>query len=174
MTAEKLNTAEIFLFLDKISFGFLQLLSAADEGKINTIPFKDSWTAAQLASHIIKSNKAIAQALHMEGKDAERDPAKRVDELKGMFLDYTRKFQSPEFTTPKQGIYQKKPLVADLVASADELKALRNKVKLSEMISLPSFGEITKLELIYFVQYHTQRHLHQLKNILHVAEKIRL
>ena len=32
--------------------------------------------------------------------------------------------------------------------------------------NLPVFGEITKLELLHFVLYHTQRHIHQLKKIL--------
>jgi len=36
-------------------------------------------------------------------------------------------------------------------------------IRLAEIIALPIFGEVTKLELLYFVLYHTQRHIHQLK-----------
>ena len=38
-------------------------------------------------------------------------------------------------------------------------------MNLSEMISHSLFGEVTKLELLHFVVYHTQRHIHQLKKI---------
>ncbi len=37
---------------------------------------------------------------------------------------------------------------------------------LSQIMNLSVFGDITKVELLYFVLYHTQRHIHQLKNIL--------
>ena len=36
----------------------------------------------------------------------------------------------------------------------------------SELLDLPPIGEITKLEVLYFVLYHTQRHIHQLKNVI--------
>lgn len=165
MATDTLNTKEFFASLDDTSSELLQLISSADSTTINTVPFKGSWTAAQLASHVTKSNKAIAQALSMEGKTAERNPAERVPELKKMFLDFTAKFNSPEFIRPKQDSYQKEALIAELKKSIEQLKELRSKINLSEIISLPAFGEITKPGLLYFVLYHTQRHVHQLKNI---------
>jgi DinB superfamily len=176
MTTDILNTKEFFASLDETSSGLLQLISSADSTTINTIPsdsyrIKNSWTAAQLASHVTKSNKAIVQALNMEGKKANRNPAERVPELKKIFLDFTTKFNSPEFIRPKQDTYQKEALIADLKKSNEQLKELRSKINLSEIISLPAFGEITKLELLHFVLYHTQRHVHQLKNIFHALKE---
>src|SRR5580693_3581234 len=114
MATDTLNTKEFFAPLDEVSFELVYLISSADSESINTVPFEDSWTAAQLASHVTKSNKAIAQALTMEGKTAERSPAKRVPELKKMFLDFTVKFNSPEFTRPNKDSYQKEALIAEL------------------------------------------------------------
>ena len=107
----------------------------------------------------------------MEAKQAERNPGERVHQLKAMFLDFATKFQSPEFIRPTQDTYQKDTLIARLKRSNELLKEVANKVNLSEIISLPAFGEITKLELLHFVLYHTQRHTHQLKNIIQVTEK---
>ena len=87
-----------------------------------------------------------------------------------MFLDFTMKFNSPEFITPKADSYEKETLITDLTKSIEHLRELRNKINLSEIISLPAFGEITKLELLHFVLYHTQRHIHQLKNILNTVK----
>jgi len=171
MTTEKLNTKELFALLTDTTSEFVELISSAESTTINTVPFEDSWTAAQLASHVTKSNKAITQALNMEGKTAGRNPDERAQELKAIFLDFTAKFQSPEFILPTKKTYQKEEVIEKLKKSIEQLDDVRNKVNLSEIISLPAFGEITKLELLYFVLYHTQRHIRQLRNILRLAYK---
>jgi hypothetical protein len=143
------------------------LLSPLREEQINTIPFKDSWTAAQLATHVTKSNKAIAQAMEMEGAPAVRDPAEKVQGLKDTFLNFNHKMKSPAFIVPEEGQYKKEKMMAALAKSNEALKENAGKANLVEMINLPAaFGEITKLELLHFVWYHTKRHNHQLKNIL--------
>ncbi len=172
MVKENLNTSELFELLEQTFSELLKMISSTDTEKMNTIPFKDSWTAAQVASHMTKSNNAIARSLRMEGKNAERYPGERTDELKKMFLNYSVKFQSPEFILPTRDIYQKEMLIDDLKQSIDELKETGNIVNLSEIINLPAFGEITKYELLHFVLYHTQRHIHQVKNIFEcIGEK---
>ena len=171
MATHTLNMKEFFSSLDKATSELLQLISSAGPVSINLIPFANSWTAAQLSVHITKSNKAIAQALNMEGNSAERNPDARAEELKKMFLDFSVKFNSPEFIRPQQDNYEKETITEALKASVEHLKELRSKTNLSEIISLPEFGEITKLELLYFVLYHTQRHIYQLKNIFHELKK---
>ena len=152
--------------VNRASTELLALLEPLDEKQINTIPFKESWTAAQLATHVTKSNKAMAQAMEMEGKPTERDPAARAKELKDLFLDFSIKFKSPEFILPTQNRYEKEPLIAALQKSNERLKENAARVAITKKISLPAFGEITKLELLHFVLYHTQRHIRQLKNII--------
>ena len=171
MIKDKLNTFKLFTSLEHTSSELVLLISSADSSTINTIPFKDSWTAAQIAAHILKSNKAIAQSLYMEGKNAERGPGERTAELKKMFLNFTVKFQSPAFILPTRDIYQKDILIEDLKKSIEQLMEAGNTVNLSEIISLPAFDEITKYELLHFVLYHTQRHNHQLKNIFENINK---
>src|SRR5258706_241930 len=107
MTTEKLNTKELFISLDYIFSELLATIEALSEPALNTVPFTDSWTAAQLATHVTRSNSSIAQALDMEAKKAERNPGERVPELKEIFLDFTIKFQSPDFIIPAAGKYAK-------------------------------------------------------------------
>lgn len=173
-----LDTKTIFASLDKAFSQLLGIISSTDSNNINIIPtdnheLKESWTAAQVMVHITKSNKAIRQSLKMEGKISGRDPGERAAELKKMFLDFTVKFQSPEFIIPEKDIYQKEILVAELNNSVKGLKETAATVDLSEIISLPAFGEITKFELLHFVLYHTRRHIHQVKNILRTLESNR-
>jgi hypothetical protein len=171
VTTEKLNTKELFISLDYAFSELVMMIEALSEASLNTVPFADSWTAAQLAAHVTKSNSSIAQALDMEAKKTERNPGERAPELKEMFLDFTIKFQSPEFIRPAEGFYEKEKLITKLKKSIEQLKEQWNKVNLAEILSLPAFGEITKLELLYFVLYHTQRHVHQLKKIIWVINK---
>lgn len=170
MITEKLNTQQLFASLDEVWTAFFNLVSSADEKHINVTPFEDSWTIAQLATHVKKSNNGIIQALQMEGKHCERNAGERTEELKKIFLDFDAKYQSPEFIVPEKKEYKKEAVVEQLKNSIEQLKRLRTKAELSETINLPAFGEITKLEILYFVLYHTQRHLHQLKNILSIID----
>jgi hypothetical protein len=166
MLTDTINKQELFVSLDETWSVLLKLISSAEPVIINIAPFEDSWTIAQLATHVTKSNKAIDQGLNMEGKPAERNPEEGVPNLKKMFLDFTVKFKSPEFIEPGKGNYIKDAVIESLKKSIEVLQITRDKVGLTDMINLPVFGEITKLELLHFVLYHTQRHNHQLKKIL--------
>jgi uncharacterized damage-inducible protein DinB len=169
MVIERLDTEKLFKELDKITSTFLSLVTSTGEDFLDTIPFEGSWTIAQLASHITKSNNAIIQALQMQGKPAERNIDERVDELKKTFLNYKVKFQSPEFILPTKTIYSKQIVVERLKNSIDSIKQMGTVTDLSDVISLPAFGEITKYELLNFVIVHTKRHIRQLKNMLHYS-----
>jgi hypothetical protein len=166
MIAQKINTEKLFVCLDETSAELLQLVHAVDVDIFNAVPFANSWTAGQVIVHVIKSNLAIAKALKLEGKTMDRDPDERVNELKDLFLDFTIKFQSPDFILPPEMNYNKEEIVRDFLQSIGQLKEGSNDVNLAEAITHEAFGEITKLELLYFVLFHTQRHMHQLQNIL--------
>ena len=170
MFQKKINTKELFASLDNVASEFLQLIASLSEKQINTIPFKDSWTAGQLAEHITKSNTGIAKALNIEGKPTDRNPGERERELKEMFLDFTIKFPASEFLLPTKDIYNKETVIADLKKSIERLKQESDKATLSEAINHRAFGEITKLELLHFAKFHTQRHLHQLKKIVQIVK----
>ena len=165
MITEKLNTIELFEAYDDISLQLSKLVAAFTEENFNVIPFANSWTASQVCEHIIKTNKSIAHALSKKGATTEREPDQRVIELKEILLDFTRKFQAPEFVIPTKSDYKKEVFFQDLKESMEGIKALSKTINVSEMIIVPGFGELTKLELLHFIVYHAQRHIIQLKNV---------
>ncbi len=166
MATETVDTTELFAHLDTTWDELIKLVSLIPEGLINTIPFANSWTVAQLATHVAKSNNAIAQGLDMKGDPARRNIDEGASRLKKMFLDLDTKFQSPEFIRPENKVYRKEEVITDLKNSVTRLKNKRTTANLSEVINLKVFSEVTKLELLHFVLYHTQRHIYQLKNII--------
>jgi hypothetical protein len=165
MTAEKVHTKQLFASLDKTTGEFLQLVSSFGDDAINTIPFKNSWTAAQVADHVTKSNRSVIQSLHVAGKTSKRGADERADELKQLFLNFSTKLHSPDFILPARDIYDKEKLLSDLKDSIDEIRHLSESVNLFESLDHRAFGDITKLEILHFVVYHTQRHIHQLNKI---------
>jgi hypothetical protein len=48
-----MNTEEVFLEIDKTIIEFIQILFTINQDQINTVPFKGSWTAGQIAQHVI-------------------------------------------------------------------------------------------------------------------------
>src|SRR5574340_1019575 len=164
MIVQKINAGKLFVCLDETSAELLQLVQPVDVDTFNAVPYINSWTAAQVIVHVIKSNLTIAKALKLEGKIMEREPDERVEELKDLFLDFTLKFQSPGFILPPDDWYGKEEIIRDFTQSIEQLKVEGGEVDLAEAISHQAFGEITKLELLYFVLFHTQRHIHQLQN----------
>lgn len=165
-----MNKKEIIAQISKTYNGLTNLIISFSPEEMNMIPFKDSWTAAQVITHITKSNISITQALKMKAKASHRNPDVRVQELKDIFLDFNTKLQSPDFILPEKDVYDKETVFTKLEQSIARLTEESERVNLSEAIHHPAFGDITKLELLHFVVYHTQRHIHQLKNIFQFVE----
>ena len=165
MTSDHLHTKQLLASLDETTSRFVEMVSSFDESEINTIPFKNSWTAAQVADHVTKSNMSVIQSLQVPGQSSQRSPDERAEELKVLFLNFSKKLQSPDFILPSRDIYDREKLLVNLEDSVLEIKHLAQTVNLFETLNHRAFGDITKLEVLHFVIYHTQRHIHQLSKI---------
>jgi dihydrofolate reductase len=165
MLTEKLNLDALNKAIDITTSCFLEMVEAFSQQDINKIPFENSWTAAQVAEHVTRSNIGIIKSLRQPGKAASRGVDEGVQRLKDLFLNFEKKLQSPQFIMPTRNIYDKEWVISHLRKSILELKDVTAKVNHYEAIDHPIFGEITKYELLHFVVYHTQRHIHQLTNI---------
>jgi len=142
-----------------------ELLSGLDEKQINTVPYKNSWTAGKLFRHVTKSTNGMVHSMNKPSTPADRDPGEKIPELKKNFLDFTIKMQSPEFIIPEDIIYDKQAVITELKSAFAQLKASAGNTRLNEMVTGLPLGDITKLEILHFVLHHTQRHLHQMKKI---------
>ncbi|MEP6514029.1 MAG: DinB family protein [Parafilimonas sp.] len=140
-------------------------LSSFSPEQFNKVPFEGSWTAGQLAEHVTRSINGMGEALNMPGKIADRKPDEKVNDFKTMFLNFDTKMKSPPFILPAQDVYAKDLMIDKFKNAGKQFVETGSNVNLSELLNLPPIGELTKLELLHFVLYHTQRHVHQLKNI---------
>lgn len=166
MITETSDKKELLTAIDESLSQLLQLLSALDEKGLNTVPYPDSWTAGELLRHVTKSTAGIAKAMKQKGQPAQRAEGERIAEIKSTFLDFSLKMKSPEFIVPEKGPYEKEASIQELKAAFTALAANTNETNLSEMVEGLPVGAMTKLELLHFVLYHTQRHVHQMKKIV--------
>jgi hypothetical protein len=144
------------------------LLASLGHEQINKVPFEGSWTAGQLARHIIKSDEGFATMLHGPDKDTDRKPDEKVAQIRTMFLNFNIKMKSPEFVRPEIIDYDKEVVLQSLKkaqASITDAVQTKDLAKTCTAFEVPTIGALTRLEAINFVIYHTKRHVHQLTKI---------
>ncbi|GGG93054.1 DinB family protein [Pedobacter zeae] len=143
-------------------------LSKFDSTQVNTVPFKGSWTAGQLAEHLILANSGFLQVINGAVDETDRPADLMLVQIKKDLLDADAKYSSPKEIYPEYKIYNQAELLENLKQIREGLsKAVTNLDLTRTCISyeLPVYGFLTRLEAVYFVIYHTQRHVDQLKNI---------
>lgn len=166
MIMETSSKQELVMAIDEPVLQLVNLMSSLNENEVNKVPYKGSWTAGQLFRHVAKSTNGIATAMLTAAKPAERDVGERIPELKKTFLDFENKMQSPDEIIPENGPYEKEAIIKELTQSFERWKESAADVNLTGVVIGLPLGSITKLELLHFVLYHTQRHLHQMKKIV--------
>lgn len=164
------NNSIVIESMNATGVELIHLLKSTTEAKVNMVPFEGSWTIAQVADHITLSNTSIAKALSLAGTPMNRAADERAGELEDIFLDFSKKYKAPDFIIPAKDVYEKEVLIHQLERSFSTIKEVSDQTDLSVLINHPAFGDISKLEILYFVWFHTQRHLQQVKNILQYLE----
>lgn len=145
-----------------------QQLNRLDQCQLNTVPFEGSWTAAQVADHILKFTGDVNRFLHARVSDTMRPFDQHVKALRTAFLDFSTKMKSPEFILPSTEPFDKKELLRSISNTKFKLlDALRipDLTRTCGGFEMPGMGFLTRFEWLHFWSVHTQRHVHQLKQI---------
>lgn len=142
--------------------------SKFDANEINTVPFEGSWTAGQLAKHLVMANGGFLQVINGPIAETDKPADLMVGQIKNDFLNFNVKFDSPKEIYPENREYDQSALMEKLGEIKEGIAASISNLDLTKTCTafeLPVYGYLTRLEAVYFVIYHTQRHVHQLKNI---------
>lgn len=158
--------------LQETRLRLIELGNLIDDNKVDTVPFEGSWTAGQLLEHV---DKAVNPSILVGNTQATDRPAdEKVGTVKKIFLDFNVKFESPDFILPVEEVHDRKALIHSLSTKFDELIHAASTMNLAEEcmdFEVPQMGKFTRLEWISFYMIHTQRHLHQLENIIDALKK---
>ena len=160
---------ELIKELDETTKELLDTVDSFSQEQFNAVPFEGSWTAAQVAEHLWKSESGIQKAVAGASRPTtDRQGNEKMGPIKSVFLDFTRKFASPEFILPSNERKEKEDFLNALKKTRGDIRTLTDATDLSRTFtdfSLPQLGELTGWEWICFVVCHSKRHIRQLKNI---------
>lgn len=143
-------------------------IDSFDEIYFNKIPFEGSWTPAQVSEHISKSLAGINKAVNAQTQPTKRDIRQYVAGLRDMMYNYSVKTKSAPNLVPGDDPTTKIKMKTRLKQNSEDIIRSIHDLDLSETCvssEFPGIGYLTRLELISFAAFHTQRHIHQLKNI---------
>jgi len=147
---------------------FFKALDLFDQDNINTVPFGGSWTAGQVAEHILKSASGVLETVNGPSVPTTRNPEEHVKMFGEVFLNMDIKMKSPDFIIPSGSPKDKAFLRDSLEKTFNGIEEAAGKSNLTEtctIFEMPTLGLITRFEWIQFAGFHTQRHAQQLKNI---------
>ena len=145
-----------------------KIFNAFTEAEINMVPFENSWTAGQVAEHMIKATSGLQRLCNGKTEFVKRPPDEKINAIKGMFLDYSNKMQSPPNLLPTDSEHDKIALLASLQNIEKDIVDIATTKDLSLTclgFELPGFGPFTIYEWLSFSLIHMQRHTMQLKRI---------
>ena len=165
-TISSVSTDDLKKFVSDTLQELRKKLASFTEQNLNRLPFQNSWTAAQVFDHLLKSY-SVVETLNGGVKVADRNPLEKEKAIADVFLNFETKLKSPQFIVPDEKYFRKTELEERLDT---KIMALTRAATLDlNMVctdfGLPQMGHLTRAEWLYFVSYHTQRHLHQLQKI---------
>lgn len=149
----------------------LIVASSISQNQIDTVPFAGGWTAGQVLEHLCKCISTGVLRGNVQQVDRQAD--EKIAFIRTVFLDFTKKYEAPEFILPTEPAHNKEEHLLKLAAKFDRLLEAVNTSNLAEEcidFALPAFGNFTRMEWIAFHMLHTQRHTQQLKNIVAALE----
>ena len=171
-TNETVDRKQLLHDLDQTEQDFYAILAALTPRQLNIVPFEGSWTAGQVAEHILMAESGIPETVLGSTEQTDRPVAQYVPVIESIFLDFTAKYQAPEFIIPSAGPHHQQQL---LEAFKAERAAIRE-IAANEDLTLtctdfefPQIANLTRWEWLQFVLCHSKRHTRQLRNI---SEKV--
>ena len=161
---------EILSRIEMVSVDLLQQINALTDAEFNQSPFPGSWTAGQLAEHVYLSVAKADRLLTGESEMTTRNPEEKIETLAAIFLNFEKKLTPPDHIIPQNPPHDKVLLYNQLKDAFGKIVQAGRGLDLTRICTrfeLPVFGKLTRLEYLHFILFHTQRHHHQLKNIVH-------
>ncbi|MFT3795492.1 DinB family protein [Flavobacterium sp.] len=146
----------------------MDVVSRFDQSQIDVVPFEGSWTAGQVAEHITKGLSGMPRLVAGKTEVTTRAYNAKAQPLRDLFLDFSIKFQSPDFILPTKTVHAQTKLIIGLRQIETELLDVADKNDLTLSLldfEMPQFGTLTIYEMLDFMMAHAQRHTHQLEHI---------
>lgn len=138
------------------------------DAQINLVPFTGSWTAAQVADHVLRSGAGVHELVYAPSLPCERPFDEKEASLRNLFLDMRTRMESPSEIWPAGSALNREQLLSSvqhLVSKLSEAASVLDLTGLCPGFEFPGEGLMTRYEWLRFFTFHTRRHTAQLNRI---------
>lgn len=169
MIEKPLTQEELINEIGTFHQGLNRTLSRFSDETLNTVPFEESWTAGQVAEHIINSQLYIITQLS-EGpvSTADRLYDQEINTIQEIFRDMESKAKTDESIAPGPPPHDLKTLQKALQEQKkQQIKIIKTKKleEFSAILEFPGIGHLSRYEWMHMMIEHGQRHRRQIDNI---------
>ncbi|MFN1834592.1 DinB family protein [Balneola sp. MJW-20] len=152
---------------------FIRMIKDYPDEHFNTKPDEESWSAAEIAEHIYRSEFGISKLFSGEKKVSEKLLSdQRVEKMEKIMLDTSRKAQAFGAIIPRGDLKTKEELTGKFRENREKILSAYDESDQDDLcmnFEHPMFGYLTVREWLEFNVFHTLRHMKQmtatLKNI---------
>jgi hypothetical protein len=168
ITAMLPDIADLKVQLDNNTALFLDILDTIPADKLTARNQHTQWNIMESAEHVLMIEQSVRETL--EGKITpvvDRTPDSKVKPIADLFMDLSKRL----FVTKP---ISSKTVYKDIASYSKDFRANRELIKASldknaemecKAFEHNLFGYLTKIEWIYYLIYHTERHLQQISRI---------
>jgi len=150
-----------FLFLEKV----LSDVSAEDYFKV---PAEEKWSIQLILDHLRNSEKGVLYMSNGPTNPTNREPLINIQKIKNAFGDHTKSYPAPQVTQPINDGLDKESYLNKINKYRQAFLEEGNSKGWHEVLEVfphPITGTMSRLEWNYFNIYHTERHIHQIRQI---------
>lgn len=108
---EAIDRKQLLRDLDQSEQEFYAALASFQPDQVNHVPFEGSWTAGQVAEHILLAESGIPETVLGSTEETNRPVGQYVPVIESIFLDFTARYQAPEFIIPSPGPHDQRQLL---------------------------------------------------------------
>ncbi|MCD6063801.1 MAG: hypothetical protein K0R82_1712 [Flavipsychrobacter sp.] len=161
--------------IDASTAEVLDAINGLSDKQLNDRPGENSWSAGETMVHLLMLEHLINKILQGNTQPTERDPAEQIPLIQKILSNQEQKLNSPESIRPKQERKTVEELVTEFTQARETLRNIVNATDINASCTdfkHRSFGEMTRLEWVYFNIYHTERHLEQIRMAVRMVSGI--
>jgi len=132
-------------------------------------PEEGKWSIQQILEHLSVTEKGVLFMGQGQTTETDRDPSIIIHKVRDFLGDHTNKRPAPAPVIPPgedKSMAEFLSIIEDTRAAFIEQAKEKGWHEILDAFPHPLTGAMTRLEWMYFHIYHTERHLHQIKQII--------
>ncbi|MDQ6609764.1 MAG: DinB family protein [Bacteroidota bacterium] len=162
-----MNKETLLTDLDVSTKNLTNVLSQFTDETLHCNRSETEWTAAQIAEHLLLMEVIANKAIAGETITTNRPPDEKMGLIKWAMQDETKRV-APDSVIPSGQTWKPQEFIDRISHQRNKLRKAVEAVDITEACTLfkhPALGTLTRLEWVYFLIYHAERHLKQLAKL---------